>query len=224
MTKSKWTTLLIIASILLLGFITIVVVLARNNFAPLAVDKSVAQWAYDCRGEKGGFTYYFFRIFTEFGHFYFVILLLILLAIIWRFKSKFWFFAGIIASSTITQVIIKAIVMRPRPEQALQWMSESSSSFPSGHSMTVACVFILLTYFIITSPTAKIWLKYLIITLSTFAISLVPISRIILGVHYFTDVIGGLLLGSFFAILGILAYEFYQYKFAKYTNSKICST
>ena len=99
--------------------------------------------------------------------------------------------------------------MRPRPDEAMWWMTESSSSFPSGHSSTVTCLFILLAYFIITSPAVKLWVKNLVTALSTTAIVLVPFSRIILGIHYFTDVLGGMMFGALFAVLGIIAYNVY---------------
>lgn len=214
MTKTTWIVLISVAVALFLGLISIIIILACNSFAPLSVDKSVAQWAYDVRGEKGGFGYYFFVITTELGNIPFVIVLALVLALIWRFKPQTWFFYGGILLATLAQIIIKAIVMRPRPDEALQWVSESSSSFPSGHSTTVACVFVMLIYFVFISKNAKLWLKYLILTLSTLAIIIVPISRLILGVHYFTDILAGLCLGSLVALLAIFAYELYLSKFA----------
>ena len=131
------------------------------------------------------------------------------MGIIWKFKSKTWFFAITVLVSWIFQKILKAIIDRPRPDETMWWMNETSSSFPSGHSITVACVFILLIYFILTSQTAKLWIKYFVSALSILAIFFVGFSRIILGVHYFTDVIGGLLFGGICAILGIIAYNLF---------------
>ena len=209
MSKKFLITTLTVLSLLLIGFLVIVVVLAVNGFKPLGVDTAVADWAYSVRGEKGGATYWFFRIITELGYTYCAVAIILIMGIIWKFRSKLWFFAGTVLFSYALQQIIKAIVMRPRPDEALWWMTESSSSFPSGHSITVACVFILLAYFIISSPNTKVWLKYLIGAISGIAIILVPISRLILGVHYFTDVLGGLFFGAFVAVLGILAYNIF---------------
>lgn len=209
MSKKFIITTSISAALLLIAFLIITIVLAVNDFLPLGVDSSVAQWAYDVRGEKGGATYWFFRIITEFGYTYFVIAIIVIMGIIWKFRSKTWFFGITILVSWLLQKLLKAIIMRPRPDSNMWWMVETSSSFPSGHSITVACVFVLLAYFIISSPTVKVWVKYLIGILSTCAIILVPISRIILGMHYFTDVLAGVLFGAFVAVLGIIAYNIY---------------
>lgn len=209
MEKKSLITILCCIGVPLLSFLIITIVLAVNHFNALGVDTAVTEWAYSVRGEKGGATYWFFRIVTEFGYTYFVIFIILLMGIIWKFRSKTWFFAGTVLISWLLQKLVKAIIMRPRPDSALWWMTETSSSFPSGHSITVACVFILLCYFIFTSPQVKTWVKYLIGGLSICAIILVPLSRIILGMHYFTDVIGGLCFGALIAFLGILAHQIY---------------
>ncbi len=204
MSKKFLLATLIPLGILLIAFIIIVSVLANANFSALPIDNIIAQWAYDIRGSKDSFMFWFNRIITELGYTYFVIFIILLMGIIWKFKSKTWFFGITILMSWIFQKIIKAIINRPRPDDTMWWMTESSSSFPSGHSITVACVFILLIYFVLTSETVKLWIKYLISALSILAIFFVGFSRIILGVHYFTDVIGGLIFGAIFALLGII--------------------
>ena len=209
MSKKFLLATLIPLGILLIAFIIIVPVLANANFSALPIDNIIAQWAYDIRGSKDSFMFWFNRIITELGYTYFVIFIILLMGIIWKFKSKTWFFGITILMSWIFQKIIKAIINRPRPDDTMWWMTESSSSFPSGHSITVACVFILLIYFVLTSETVKLWIKYLISALSILAIFFVGFSRIILGVHYFTDVIGGIIFGAIFALLGIIAYNIY---------------
>ncbi len=210
MTKKFAITSGIIAGALLAVFITVSLVLCVNGMAPLGIDTAVANWVYSVRGEEGGATFWFFRIVTELGYTYFIVALVVLMFIIWKAKLKAWFFGGTILVSWGVQKILKLIFARPRPDEAMWWMSESSTSFPSGHSMMVATVFVLLVYFILTSPTAKLWLKYLITILSSIAVILVPISRIILGVHYFTDVLAGLFIGAFMALIGIVAYHITQ--------------
>ena len=211
MTKKFFIAAGVSAGVLFAGFLVIAIILAVNGYAPLGADTAVAEWAYSVRGEQGGATYWFFRIVTEFGYTYFCIAIILIMGIIWKFRSRTWFFAGTILISWVLQQIIKAIVDRPRPDETMWWMTETSSSFPSGHSITVACVLVLLAYFIISSPAVKTWIKWVIGSLSTAAIILVPISRIILGVHYFTDVLAGVFFGAFVAVLGIIAYNLFVY-------------
>ncbi len=195
-----------------IGFAIILILVVANGLAPLSVDSTLANWAYSVRGEKGNGVYWFFRIITEFGYTYFIIAIILIMGLVWKFRSKLWFFAGTILSSWVLQKIIKFIINRPRPDEALWWMSESSSSFPSGHSICVACVFILLCYFVCSSPQVKVWVKYVVCSISAVMIFLVPLSRIILGVHYFTDVLSGTLFGTFIATVGILLYNIYKTK------------
>lgn len=209
MSKKSWIILWAGLGASLAAFLVVLFCVVGNQLAPLGIDTAIANWAYSVRGEKGGAVYWFFRLITEFGYTYFIILIILIMGIIWKFKSRTWFFAGTILCSWILQKIIKFIIDRPRPDEALWWMSEGSSSFPSGHSICVACVFILLCYFICTSPAVKSWVKYLVCTLSAAIMFLVPLSRIILGVHYFTDVLGGLFFGTFVAILGIMCDNWY---------------
>ena len=207
MTRKFWWLTGIFAGITFVCFLIISIVVFTNGLAPLGVDTAIANWAYSARGEKGGVTYWFFRVVTELGYTYFIVALVVLMFVLWRARLKAWFFGGTILATWILQKIVKAIIMRPRPDETMWWMSEGSSSFPSGHSMMVAVVFVLLAYFVITSPAVKTWIKCTVSAFSSFAILIVPISRIILGVHYFSDVLGGLMLGTFMAIIGIMVYK-----------------
>ena len=212
MSKKANIALFVTMGVSFLGFVITLICVVANGLAPLGVDSILADWAYSVRGEKGNGVYWFFRIITEFGYTYFIIAIILIMGLVWKFRSKLWFFAGTILSSWVLQKIIKFIINRPRPDEALWWMSESSSSFPSGHSICVACVFILLCYFVCSYPQVKVWVKYVLCSISAVMIFLVPLSRIILGVHYFTDVLGGVFFGTFIATIGILLFNIYKAK------------
>lgn len=81
--------------------------------------------------------------------------------------------------------LIKVMVMRPRPFVE-HLVRETSFSFPSGHSMVSFAVFGLIAYYLYSKH--KI-LSYVIMVLPI----LIGLTRIYLGVHYATDVIGGFL-------------------------------
>jgi undecaprenyl-diphosphatase len=100
------------------------------------------------------------------------------------------FFSFVMLVSGILIYVLKELVMRVRPEN----IYETNFSFPSGHSVIII-VFIGLLFMIFK----KLKLNVLDILLMSFAIFVVTFSRLYLGVHWFSDVIGGFVLG--FSIL-----------------------
>lgn len=97
-------------------------------------------------------------------------------------KAIFIFFSA--GFGGLILFIIKYTVQRVRPLPEVF----NGYSFPSGHS-TIIVVFFLSLLFIINK-------KEILSMLATFAIIAVPISRVVLGAHFLSDVIAGLLLGS----------------------------
>jgi len=93
---------------------------------------------------------------------------------------------------------LKQTIENPRPINGL--MPETGFSFPSGHS-TIAVVFFGLLCSIITNKTKTI--KTILITLPI----LIILSRVYLNVHWFSDVIGGALLGTLLLIIGKQVYS-----------------
>lgn len=86
--------------------------------------------------------------------------------------------------------IIKAIVQRPRPDLT-HLVLETNYSFPSGHAMAITCLYGLFVYYLYHS---NIKYRKLLISGCILIILLVTLSRVYLGVHYFSDVFGGAML------------------------------
>lgn len=139
----------------------------------------------------------------------FMIVLNVLLFIFIIVKKKYKLF--IIALSSISSVIInnlvKIIVRRERPDY-LRMVMEKSYSFPSGHAM-ISVLFFGSIIYLVNKYNLK-YKKLITFSLSTFVL-LVGISRIYLGVHYLTDVVGGYLLG--FIVLFLIIHLFERKKF-----------
>jgi undecaprenyl-diphosphatase len=94
---------------------------------------------------------------------------------------------NLVASATLNE-IFKIVFHRERPD-ILRLIDITGYSFPSGHSMISICYYGLIAY--ILYKTMKSRWKYLIVFLLATLILSIGISRIYLGVHYASDVIGG---------------------------------
>ncbi len=124
-----------------------------------------------------------------------VILLLI-------YKTRYrWGFPLSIAMITSSELnlIFKDIFGRERPN-ILRLVNETDYSFPSGHAMSNATLYILLILLILKYIKNK-KIKIILIMLSILLTILIGISRIYLGVHYATDIIGGWILGASIALI-----------------------
>ena len=171
------------------------------------VDASIRDFAYQIRGEKNGPFYYVARSITELGFVYaiipifFVFLMftrLDLRSLILGFGSLFSYFCNSLS---------KLIINRERPILENRWMNESSSSFPSGHSMTAMFFYGMLIYFVFKSCRTTKKQKTIVISITSLLILLIGLSRIIIGVHYFTDVLGGFLFGLALVSVFIIIYN-----------------
>ena len=105
------------------------------------------------------------------------------------FKNKKYalYMAINLVSITILQVILKNIFARVRPLD-INLIEETGYSFPSGHSLTAFVFYGFIIYLIYKSNLSKRSKNIFITMFSTF-IFVVGLSRVYLGVHFFTDVI-----------------------------------
>lgn len=102
---------------------------------------------------------------------------------------------------TIVNNIIKIVFARARPN-INPLVVEDSYSFPSGHSMMSVLLYGYLIYLIYNYIKNK-KIKYLLITLLSILILSIGFTRVYLGVHYFSDVIGGFVFGIAYLIMYI---------------------
>ncbi len=95
---------------------------------------------------------------------------------------------------------LKALFDRPRPEIARHLVYVQTNSFPSGHATSAAAIYLTLAAFVARSVKARIVRNYAFAVAALMAL-IVGSSRVYLGVHYPTDVIGGLALGAAWAAI-----------------------
>jgi undecaprenyl-diphosphatase len=111
---------------------------------------------------------------------------------------------------------LKEIVGRPRPSPELVnvIMTEFGGSFPSGHTVFAVLVFGTLMYLLVTGEKRVLW-KSLSISGCLLVILFIAASRIYLGVHWLSDVIGGLLISSTILFGLIWFYRILKSRFVK---------
>jgi len=110
--------------------------------------------------------------------------------------------------TSLVHLALKAIVNRPRPASNLVQVLtlKKGGGFPSGHSFFAIVVWGLLAYFILANI-RKRSLRILILIVFILLILLTGLSRVYLGVHWPSDVLGGYLSGGVFLAALIWFYQ-----------------
>ena len=138
---------------------------------------------------------------TLFGDALCIIIICIISIFVFRNKKINICIVSNLVIVTILNGLLKVLFMRERPT-INQMITENSYSFPSGHSMISMAFYGYLIYLIYNYINNKI-VRYLFIILLSILIFLIGISRIYLGVHYASDVIGGFCFGIVYIFIFI---------------------
>lgn len=113
-------------------------------------------------------------------------------------------------SSVILTAILKVLVGRPRPPLYLSNLADlflaiDRYSFPSGHVLFFVVFFGFVGYLGWVHLSG--WLRTFLVSLCGFLIVLIAPSRIFLGAHWASDVIGSYVIGTLLLIILILLYQ-----------------
>lgn len=110
------------------------------------------------------------------------------------------FLMGATASGGLMSLLLKSVFSRPRPDVVPHLSKVFSSSFPSGHSMLAAVVYLTLGS-LLASVISKVTLKIYVLFVAVMLTTAVGVTRVYLGVHYPTDVLAGWLAGLVWALV-----------------------
>lgn len=209
MNKSKAIRIIKYSGIVVcaLTFITLAIIIYFHRVEPLKIDAAIRDFAYFIRGEKYGFMYWFFRLITEFGNYLFILIIIGIIAFSTKMDYRFFLVLFGIMLSVIINVGLKDMYSRERPFIDMRWMNEDSTSFPSGHSTAAGYMYTFIIYLAYHEDFNK-KIKTVIYSVCGALIPLVMFSRIILGVHYFTDVVAGAATGIMVSCLCMLLYRY----------------
>lgn len=117
-------------------------------------------------------------------------------------KQRIFLFLDLIGSGLIIN-ITKNIFLRERPIIGQNLLADYS--FPSGHTFIAISFYGFLLYLVMKDK--KVSYRKLKEGVLLFLIITIPLSRLILGVHYLTDVLGGITLGLAYLFFLIIMYE-----------------
>lgn len=143
------------------------------------------------------------KFITNFGGAIFLIIATIILFILIKNKKIGFSIISNLVIVTILNQLLKNILQRPRPNE-FRIVEETGYSFPSGHSMASMAFYGYLIYLIYKYVKNK-YLKWTLIVLLGILICTIGISRIYLGVHYTSDVLGGFLISISYLVIYISA-------------------
>ncbi|ERN51539.1 phosphatase PAP2 family protein (plasmid) [Alkalihalophilus pseudofirmus] len=185
---------LIINLICLISFITIAELVRWGH--TFSIDLFIRELIQDA-----GLFLGFMKVMTEIGSGESILLLTTLLLVLLWLKSEstlFWFFSFLSVGGVLLNLGLKLFYQRERPgeEREIEVFGSSldliSYSFPSGHTMRSVILLLFVIY--ITKSLTKRWIAKVVIIISIFLIISIPLSRVVLDVHYTSDIVAAILI------------------------------
>ncbi|RXJ02125.1 PAP2 family protein [Anaerobacillus alkaliphilus] len=136
-----------------------------------------------------------------------IVISIILLIILYRLhknRSEVYLFIIVLLGSTAFNVLVKTLIKRKRPISDL--IIESGYSYPSGHTVGAVSLYGIIT-FLFWRKLETTQGRVSLIFFSVIMIMIMGFSRIYLGVHYPTDILGAYLLSGIWLYLTIWIYQ-----------------
>lgn len=116
-----------------------------------------------------------------------------------RSRTALFVLAAALGGAALMQTV-KVIIGRQRPTIPTPLVIEYTHSFPSGHSMLSAVIFLTLALIAAAVVPRRRVRVYLVVS-SLLIVLMIGVSRLYLGVHYFSDVVAGWVGGLAWAVL-----------------------
>jgi len=95
------------------------------------------------------------------------------------------------AGGGLLNTVLKLVIHRPRPPYAAEFLHHASWSFPSGHAMVSLIGYGMLAYAVTLLWVHRRSAQLSVVLVAALLIVAIGLSRLYLGVHYFSDVVGG---------------------------------
>lgn len=151
------------------------------------------------------------KTFTTIGSTSIVILLAVsaLALLVWKkHRAQAILLVSVLAGTGILNQVLKFIFKRQRPDFH-RLVDIGGYSFPSGHTMMAFSFYTILAY-IVWRNLRFAWSRVVVVSLATGMIVMIALSRIYLGVHFPSDIVGGVLASAVWLIASIAMYQRFQ--------------
>jgi undecaprenyl-diphosphatase len=183
------------------GLATIIDGIWRNNEILMNLDMLINQRVVEYGNE---WIIYISNIVSDVGGVISMIIISVLSIVIFIYRGRWRSMAIIlltVSSSSVFFTLMKDFFMRGRPANAI--IDLYDPSFPSGHATMAAAFFFAIIY--LSMPKIRSWIRReLLLVLCVIIVLAIGASRILLNVHWFSDVVAGWALGLFSATSSIL--------------------
>ncbi|MFC4411813.1 phosphatase PAP2 family protein [Chungangia koreensis] len=130
------------------------------------------------------------------------------LVFILNYRRQAFLFFIVVGATPLLNIVLKAYFQRERP-MIHRIMEANGYSFPSGHSMIAFSFYSILAYILWKNVNSRNGRKMLVLV-SGFMILAIGISRVYLGVHFPSDVLGGFLVSAIWVISALAVFRWLE--------------
>jgi undecaprenyl-diphosphatase len=166
-----------------------------DNETLVRVDSVVETWFHTHATPTG---LAIFTIVTQLGSPVFADALIVIVAFyLWRVREwlLLWSWLAATVGGKALDLLLKNTIHRSRPQYAAAYLTGDSYSFPSGHTVNATICYLFLAYIVVVRSGASSRAGKVAFLAAGAIIVAVAVSRVYLGKHYPSDVIGGFAAG-----------------------------
>lgn len=194
MNKQRKRILLYVVGVIIIGFILLSFMV---SFFPVSI--ADREFSEEVQEHQYPILDSLMKLISWFGYMPYSIIMVLASALVFyvsQYKKEAFFLVLTLLSGLVSSSV-KILINRPRPTGDMVRIIEKATrqSFPSGHVLFYVVYFGFLTLLMYHLSSVPKYARLTISIVSLFLIFTVPVSRVYLGAHWFTDVVGGGLLG-----------------------------
>ncbi len=166
-----------------------------DNETLVRIDKWIAAWF---NGHATAMGRSIFNVVTQLGLSVVYALMGLVALYLWRTHQRAYLVTWVAANGggKALEYLIKNTVHRSRPEYSAAYLHGKSYSFPSGHTMGATICYLLIAYLLSVRQDVTRRTAIVLHVAAITVIVAVALSRLYLGVHYLSDVLGGAAAGA----------------------------